>query len=200
MEKSKTQLRVTRFGIELGPMDHRDHVNLLRGGVISGGEVWGDFGSGDGAFTLALRDLIGPAADLWSIDKDRSRLERQRELFRSRFPGSNVHFLNADFAHPVEVPPLDGIVMANSLHFFRIKDQVLRLMWGYLKEGGRLVVVEYNEDSGNPWVPHPIGFENLRGLALKSGFSDPQLLARVPSRFLREIYSAVALKPKGPQP
>lgn len=175
-------------------MEHRDHVNLLRGGVLSAGERWADFGSGEGAFTLALRELIGPGAELWSIDKDRGRLDRQRQLFQSRFAGSNVHFLNVDLSRPLELPPLDGIVMANSLHFFRDQVRVLQLMRGYLQEGGRFVLVEYNADTGNPWVPHPISFESFRMLARQASFSEPQLLAAVPSRFLHEIYSALALK------
>lgn len=175
-------------------MEHRDHVNLLRGGVVSGGNKWADFGSGDGTFTLALRDLIGPGAELWSIDRDRGRLDRQRQLFEARFPGSNVHFLNVDLSRPIELPPLDGIVMANSLHFFKDQAPVLRLMREYLKPGGRLVLVEYNADAGNPWVPHPISFGRFKALAQQSGFSEPLLLAAVPSRFLREIYSALALK------
>ena len=40
-------------------MDHSDHVNLLRNGVLPGG-VWADLGAGSGAFTLALAELAGP--------------------------------------------------------------------------------------------------------------------------------------------
>jgi ubiquinone/menaquinone biosynthesis C-methylase UbiE len=177
-------------------MDHRDHVKLLRRGVPFGGGAWADFGSGEGAFTLALRDLIGPGSEIWSIDKDRGRLDRQRQAFRTRFPASNVHFVQADLSRPMELPSLDGVVMANSLHFFRDKENVLRQVCEYLKEDGRLVLVEYNVDSGNPWVPHPLSFDNFRVLASQSGFSEPQLLATVPSHFLNEIYSALALKLK----
>ena len=40
-------------------MNHDDHVALLRGGIDQPGGVWADVGSGTGAFTLALADLIG---------------------------------------------------------------------------------------------------------------------------------------------
>ena len=85
--------------------------------------------------------------------------------------------------------------MANSLHFERDKVKVLRLVWDYLTPGGRLLLVEYNSDLGNPWVPHPVSFERFQALAPEAGFQEPRLLERVPSRFLREIYSALALKP-----
>lgn len=176
-------------------MDHRDHVSLLSPGLPTAGGTWGDFGSGEGAFTLALRDILGPAGEIWSIDRDGGRLDRQREVFRVRFPDSNVHFVRADLSRPMDLPPLDGIVMANSLHFFRDKRIVLRQALDYLIDGGRLILVEYNVDTGNTWVPHPLSFGTFHALAPQVGFSEPQLLATVPSRFLREIYSALSLKP-----
>jgi len=82
--------------------------------------------------------------------------------------------------------------MANSLHFFRDKEKVLRHVRSFLKLNGMLLLVEYNVDSGNPWVPHPISFETYKELAPQAGFTEPQLLAKAPSRFLREFYSAAA--------
>jgi len=40
-------------------MKHTEHVNLLRRGIPAPGGVWADFGSGTGAFTLALAELTG---------------------------------------------------------------------------------------------------------------------------------------------
>ncbi len=175
-------------------MNHQDHVNLLRGAVTQQGGRWADFGSGDGAFTLALRDLIGAEGEIFSIEKDKSRLDQQQRNFRTKFRDSNIHFISADFTRPLDLPPLDGIVIANALHFFRDKEKILHLLRGYLKSEGRLVLVEYNADSGNPWVPYPISFDSFVSFARRTGFAEPRLLATVPSRFLREIYSAVAIK------
>jgi hypothetical protein len=63
---------------------------------------------------------------------------------------------------------------------------------GFLKPNSALIIIEYNVDSGNMWVPHPLTFETYCALAPRAGFSEPRLLARVPSRFLKEFYSAVA--------
>jgi len=65
---------------------------------------------------------------------------------------------------------------------------------GFLKPGGALLLVEYNVDSGNLWVPHPLSFETFRTLAPRAGLSEPRLLAKVPSRFLKEFYSAAAYR------
>ena len=112
---------------------------------------------------------------------------------RSRFSGTTVHYLTADFTQLLDLPPLDGIVMANSLHYVRKKDPVLQLVRSYLKPGGRLLIVEYNADRGNMWVPYPFSYHTWEVLALQNGFSGTQLLATVPSRFFGEIYSAVSI-------
>ena len=84
--------------------------------------------------------------------------------------------------------------MANSLHFFKDKEKILRHVSGFLKPNGSLILIEYNVDRGNLWVPHPLTFETYRSLAPRAGFSEPRLLAKVPSRFLKEFYSAVAYR------
>jgi SAM-dependent methyltransferase len=176
-------------------MNHQDHVQLLQGGVPSPQPegVWADLGSGWGAFTLALADLLGPGATIYSVDKDRSSLREQEEEMHRRFPGTNVHYLQADFTKRLDLPALDGIVMANALHFVRRKEPVLEMLGSYLKPDGRLVLVEYNADSGNLWVPFPLSYGTWEHLALRSGFASTRLLASVPSRFLREIYSALSV-------
>ena len=172
-------------------MQHEDHVALLRGGIAGPGGVWADLGSGTGAFTLALADLLGPTAEIYSVDKDRGALKEQERAMRARFPAVTVHYLAADFSRKLELPPLDGVVMANSLHYQRDKDAVLQLVRGYLRPGGRLLLVEYNADRGNPWVPYPLSYSTWEAVARQNGFAETRLLARVPSRFLNEMYSAL---------
>jgi ubiquinone/menaquinone biosynthesis C-methylase UbiE len=174
-------------------MDHADHVRLLRDGVPSGG-AWADLGSGAGAFTLALADLVGATGEIYSVDRDVGALQTQERAFRARFPSVPVRSIRADFTRPLELPPLDGVVMANSLHFQRDKRPVLSLVRGYLKPGGRLILVEYNVDKGNLWVPHPISYRTWVALAARCQFRETRLLATVPSGFLDEIYSAQSLR------
>jgi ubiquinone/menaquinone biosynthesis C-methylase UbiE len=173
-------------------MNHSDHVRLLRKGVPEAGGVWADLGSGSGAFTLALADLLGASGHIYSIDKERRVLREQEQAMRSLFPSIMVEFLIADFTQRLDLPPLDGIVMANSLHYVRDKGAMLQRIHAYLKPGGRLLLVEYNVDRGNLWVPYPLSYPTWEGLALRNGFSDTQLLEKVPSRFLGEIYSALS--------
>jgi ubiquinone/menaquinone biosynthesis C-methylase UbiE len=175
-------------------MDHGDHVGLLRDGVAGGGTTWADLGSGTGAFSLALADLLGPTGSIHTVDRDGRALEVQLEALRRAFPDVGVTPLVADFTTPLELPPLDGIVMANSLHFERDKLAVLRLVRGYLRPAGRLILVEYDTDRGNPWVPYPLSVRTWTAVASEAGFRDTRRLASRPSRFLGSIYSALSLR------
>jgi len=179
-------------------MDHTDHVNLLRPVNLQQGGTWADFGAGSGAFTLALRELIGPHAEIYALDKDRRGFNDLEKAHREKFTtAQNVHTMRADFTGALSLPPLDGIVMANSLHYFKDKEKVLRHVRSFLKMNGVLLLVEYNVDSGNMWVPYPLSFETYRSLAPRAGFSEPRLLGTMPSRFLREFYSAAAYRDQG---
>lgn len=82
--------------------------------------------------------------------------------------------------------------MANALHFVKEKAPVLALVRSYLKPGGTFVLVEYDADRGNMWVPHPISYTTWLAVAPPAGFSGARLLGRVPSRFLHAIYSSGA--------
>lgn len=174
-------------------MNHQDHVYLLEKGVAAPGGTWADFGSGSGAFTLALADLLGTEGIIYSIDRDGRALRQQAGELSRRFPAITLHTREADFTRPLDLPPLDGIVMANSLHFIREKRPLLQQLRRYLKPDGRFLLVEYDTDRGNPWVPHPLSYATWEKLARESGFQQTELLATVPSRFLGRIFSAVSL-------
>lgn len=173
-------------------MDHTDHVNLLRPANLEQGGSWADLGAGSGAFTLALREVLGPAADIYAVDKDKSSLRQLEQDHQLRFGSKdNLHIHVGDFSQANDLPPLDGIIAANSLHYFKDKVNILKHIRSFLKLGGKLIIVEYNVDSGNPWVPYPFSFGSLGRLVEQAGLNQPHLLATNPSRFLREFYSAL---------
>ncbi|HEY0755108.1 MAG TPA: methyltransferase [Ktedonobacteraceae bacterium] len=174
-------------------MQHQDHVNLIRKGISARAGVWADLGSGGGAFTLALADLLGPGARIYSVDRDRRALREQAEAMRARFPEVVVDYLETNFIDKLTLPPLDGILMANSLHFVRDKAPVLAYLRSYLRPAGRLLLVEYNADHGNPWVPYPLAYPTWEKFSQEHGFAQTRLLSTIPSRFLREIYSALSV-------
>jgi len=178
-------------------MDHRDHVGLIRAGVEGSGPRWLELGAGEGAFTLALADLLGAGGQILATDRDGRALGAADGAVRRRFPDVDLETRAFDYTDGVPSGPFDGVLAANTLHFVRDRDPTLREIRSSLAPGGRLVVVEYDADHGNPWVPHPFSFETWRTEAQRAGYAEPRLIGRVPSRFLSAIYAAVADVPAG---
>jgi ubiquinone/menaquinone biosynthesis C-methylase UbiE len=171
---------------------HADHLDLIRAGVIGAGPHWLELGAGNGEFTLALADLLGPTGHILALDQDRWALDELAGRVAARFPGTPVHTLTADFTAGLPSGPFDGVLAANSLHFVAGVEPVLAAIRSVLAPEGRLVLVEYDAEHGNPYVPHPISFRRWQLLAPAAGFADPVLTHRVPSRFLGSIYGAAA--------
>ncbi len=174
-------------------MNHADHASLIRRGVEGAGPRWLELGSGDGAFTLALADVLVAGGSIAAVDRDATALRGAADAVALRFPGVSVATTASDFTRGLPAGPFDGVLAANSLHFVRDRRAVLAAIREVLRHAGRLVVVEYDADSGNPWVPHPFSFRTWRSEAAEAGFDSVELIHRVPSRFLGAIYGAVAV-------
>lgn len=175
-------------------MNHADHVGLIRGGVAGAGPRWLELGAGEGAFTLALADLLGEDGSIVAVDRDPRALAALAEAVRARFPGVALRVVAGDFRDELPDGPFDGALAANSLHFTDDPVAVLREVARRLAPAGRLVVVEYDADRGNPWVPHPFSAARFPELAAAAGLGGVRPLGRVPSRFLGAIWSAVATR------
>jgi ubiquinone/menaquinone biosynthesis C-methylase UbiE len=182
-------------------MDHADHVALIAGGVrgVRGatataarrGQRWLELGAGEGAFTLALADVLGPGATILATDRDRGAIRTLEARVRRAFPETALETARVDFTSALPAGPFDGVLAANTLHFVRDRRSTLAAIRAAMAPEGRLVVVEYDADDGNHWVPFPFSFRTWQLEAVEAGFDPPRLLHRVPSRFLDAIYGAV---------
>jgi len=168
---------------------------LLEAAIPKPGGTWADLGAGEGVFTRALVHHLGEGARIYAVDRDARALD---ELARwSAGAGADVVTVKADFTQPFELPGLrderlDGILLANALHFVRDPERVLERLGDRLRPGGRLVLVEYDRRRGNPWVPHPIPIARLPALLAAAGFSEPRITATRPSRYGGNVYVAAA--------
>jgi SAM-dependent methyltransferase len=137
--------------------------------------------------------LLGQEGIIYSVDRDKAALKEQEQRLKRSFSQVILHPVLADFTRPIDLPELDGIVMANALHFVPRNQQVrvVHQVRGYLRPGGKLIMVEYNTDQGNLWVPYPISYARWPEIAASAGFQNTRLLETAPSSFLRGFYSAL---------
>ncbi len=168
-------------------------IQLIEKGVISGvmHQKWCDLGAGSGLFTEALAALLPSGSEIVAIDKTAP----SPSAFLPTSPEIKIVWQQADFA-AINYPTmqLDGVLMANSLHFVRDKEVFLLKLKEGLKPTGRLVLVEYDTDTPNAWVPYPISFASLNALLKKTGMKEAVKLAHTNSRLQKGgIYSALIL-------
>ena len=175
-------------------MEHDEMLALIHGGGVGAGEVWADLGAGTGNFTRALAELLGPNGTVYAVDRDARALDAQRNSGVSH-AAANVVLRQGDATRPLDLPPLDGLLLANLLHFIRDQEGLLGRLCAHLKPGGRLVIVEYDQSLPIPWVPFPVPFARFAELARAAGFTGTQQVGyrRSPSSG-RGMYAAVAMR------
>lgn len=174
-------------------VDTGDAVALIEGAIPRRPGTWADIGAGDGTFTRALVELLGPSSRIFAVDRDAPALAALGRWAKSA--GANVVTVVADFSRAFELPgpdrpALDGMLLANSLHFVRDAEAALARLARWLRPGARLVLVEYERRRASRWVPYPISTERLPPLAAAAGLSTPVVTATRPSAFGGNLYVA----------
>lgn len=169
-------------------MTHEEALELLRPTGVSTGETWAELGAGSGTFTRALAVLLGKTGTVHALDKDKRALSYLETRGLESAPITTHH---QDFTKPLKLENLDGILMANALHFIRGQAALLNRLKLYLKPTGKFIVIEYDIARGNLWVPFPVSFETLKKLGSQVGVQEPVKVMMKPSRYHREMYVAV---------
>ncbi len=172
-------------------MQIADAVALIRDAVTGSGSHWADLGAGRGTFTRALLELLGPEGQVIAIDRDAGSIAELQELAKTT---TNLAVVEGDFTKEIAAPPLDGMLLANALHFVTDAGAVLARLVGHLKPGGRVVIVEYDRRAASRWVPHPIAIADLPKLAAAAKLSRFTVTDSRPSNYEGVIYTAYAVR------
>ena len=157
------------------------HPSLSAGGP----QVWADLGCGDGTFTVALASLLPAGSTVHALDNDTRALAR----IPARHSDVAIVAHAGDFTiFPWPFESLDGVLMANSLHYVRGQAAFLGSVDGALRRR-RILLVEYDIERGNTWVPHPISHASALELFRSVGYGRATTLGRKRSEYRRgEIY------------
>jgi len=152
-------------------------------------QKWVDLGAGTGLFTNALASLLGAGNMVYAVDKDSTSLNAIKVNYtQAVITKVQKNFIDED----LNWEKWDGVLMANALHFASDPLTLLHKINQTLQPNGRLIVVEYNTDKPNPWVPYPVSFLSLTKLVKTAGFTSATLLDEERSLYNRAtIYSAM---------
>ncbi|MCS3797321.1 class I SAM-dependent methyltransferase [Niastella sp. OAS944] len=168
-------------------MQLTEAILLIQKGIVpqSSPQTWADLGAGKGLFSEALLSLLIPGSVIHAID-----VQKRSNTGHN----SSIIFHQADFVNDkLPIPTLDGILMANSLHY--VQDQVAciqKLKTHLRNRTGVMVLIEYDTDAGNEWVPYPVSFARAQAIFSDAGFSSIEKIGERPSVYGRNsMYAAL---------
>ena len=127
--------------------------------------VWADLGCGNGLFSQVLSSRLCDNSIIYAVDKSSQPAigSMNKEVY--------ITFRKADFVKDdLRLQNLDGILMANALHYVEDKTSLLRKLQRYLLPDGAFIIIEYDNAKANRWVPYPISFFQLKELFAGEGY------------------------------
>ena len=157
----------------------QEAIDLIRPGVIPASGTWADIGAGTGLFTEALMEILEEGKIL-AIDKNPHSLYANEKIAIGNVKNKiGLEIIEADFNTRMNLPFLDGILMANALHYANDHHTALNNVLSSLKPGGTFLLIEYDTDKPNPpWVPNPVSLKRFKELCKNVGLKDPVEIGR----------------------
>lgn len=149
--------------------------------------VWADLGCGSGLFTKALGHYLKQRSVIYGIDKNNSL---KHETTNN---GVEIIPVQSDFVtDTLNLKNINGILLANSLHYVKDKISFLKKCKTYLADDAYFLIVEYDTDIPVfKWVPYPVNFSSLVILFKEIGFSSSRKLGERASAYRRGNMYAV---------
>ena len=123
-------------------------IGLIEKGIAQGNEpqLWVELGAGKGLFTRALSTLLPAGSTIHAMDIDNTSLKSiALEVDNITLVKSKLDFVR----DPLPLKNVDGLLFANAIHFAPNKIQLAKNLRKHLKEGGKLILVEYDTDTAN---------------------------------------------------
>lgn len=174
-------------------MELQNAINLIIKGVVQQGppQVWADLGAGSGLFSRALSAVLPENSKIYAVDKSYGAGQK----IESENAANSILLIKKDFTSDLSaIAGCDGILMANSLHYVQDKLTFLQQVKSILKPNGRIIVVEYDTDAANQWVPWPVSCKNLQQFLKEHSLGSLQKLATESSVYQSGgIYSALII-------
>jgi trans-aconitate methyltransferase len=176
----------------------RDAVELLAGSDLAalGPTTWADLGCGAGTFTLALAEMLASGSAIHAMDRDQAALRR--------IPVSHndvrITTHRGDFTRDTwPFADLDGILLANALHYVEDQARFIAACATRLRVR-RFLIVEYDTEASNRWVPYPVSARRLTALVSAEGSFSIRWLGTRPSVYQQAALYAALVIEQGREP
>ncbi len=164
-------------------------VNLIQHPTSQQKSIWADLGCGTGLFTNALSQIIAEQSIIYAVDKNKLSLNKVSVKSGIELKKTALNFISDE----LPFNNLSGIMMANSFHFVKDKITFINKASGCLDANGYFIMIEYDTDISNFWVPYPISFNQLQKFFTQYNCI-AEKLQEIPSRYNGIIYSALIKK------
>ena len=133
-----------------------------------------DFGCGAGYFTILLAKMVDKDGTVYAVDVQQSALESVEG--RARIDSIlNIETIRGDLEREngskLESKSIDMVMLANILFQSKSKDAILKESKRVLTQNGRLVVIEWKDDSRfGPKLGYRVSKEELKKIVKAAGF------------------------------
>ena len=154
-------------------------------------QKWADLGCGNGLFANALSEFLKEGSKIFAIDKDSQIIQPVNSKVE-------IKFMRNNFENGIAgIENLDGILMANSLHYVQNKEKLIQNLLQHLKPDGKFIIIEYDTKNANPWIPFPVDFDGLKQLFAVFGYNEIKIAGERRSIYGNDkMFAAVIEKTK----
>jgi cyclopropane fatty-acyl-phospholipid synthase-like methyltransferase len=134
---------------------------------ISPGQKVADLGSGSGLFTRPISSKVGEKGTVFAIDIDPELLKHIEKTAGN----SNIRTVLAGEDDPKIPERVDLIIIIDTLHHIRNREDYLKKLRDYLQPSGRIAIIDFNKE----WPPDHAQMkytpEELEGWMKAAGFN-----------------------------
>lgn len=150
---------------------------------------WADLGCGSGVFTKVLAGLLPQKSNIAGIDRNDQQISGRTEN------DVDITFWKADFMNDdLPLSDLDGIMMANSFHFIKDKEILIKKLEKHFKDRPRFLIIEYDHHQPNKWEPYPAPFIELKKVFDKLNYRSIEKIGELKSAYGGIMYASVSEK------
>jgi len=132
----------------VGHMRFAHPTHNVRSLGIGPGMKVADFGSGSGAYALAIAETLCNSGHVYAVDVQRDLLRRTKnEAHKRGFKNVEVVWGDLEYAGATKIADglLDMVLISNLLFQINEKNAVIREAWRVLKPAGRLVIIDWSD-------------------------------------------------------